>query len=103
MNREAIRKSLIEQLKKRGADIDCFVDLIQKYLDFWDVDAKLTADINNRGVMFVDKSAAGVDMMKNNPSVKEKVVVNRQMLSILQQLNITTESISEGDDVFAPL
>ena len=40
-------------------------------------------------------------MMKNNPSVKEKVMVNRQMLAILQQLKITTEGQADtcADDL----
>lgn len=89
--REEIRDSLVEQLMTKGADIDVFVDMVDKYMELWAIDQLLAEDIENRGVMFRDVSAAGHEMMKNNPSVKEKVMVNRQMLQILQQLNITTE------------
>lgn len=89
--RRDIRESLVEQLMTKGADIDVFVDMVDKYMELWAIDQLLAEDIENRGVMFRDVSAAGHEMMKNNPSVKEKVMVNRQMLQILQQLNITTE------------
>jgi hypothetical protein len=34
--------------------------------------------------------------VKRNPSIKEKVAVNRQMLSILKQLQINTQEASDG-------
>lgn len=89
--KEQVRDSLVEQLILKGADIDVFVDMVDKYMELWAIDQMLADDIEDRGVMFHDVSAAGHEMMKNNPSVKEKVMVNRQMLQILQQLNITTE------------
>jgi hypothetical protein len=96
---KSLRKSLIERLTAMGADVDVFRDMIEKYVELWRIDAMLTEDIKERGVMYKDFSSVGVEMMKNNPSVKEKVMVNRQMLSILNQLNISTDAIELEDDV----
>lgn len=98
MNRETVEQSLIRQLKLMGADIDVFLDLVEKYMQFWDIDEMLTADIKNRGVTFTDKSAAGVAMMKNNPSVKERVMVVKQMQAILKDLNLSTDKVGDFED-----
>lgn len=83
-----------------GAHVDHYEDLVNKYIEFWAIEKKLTADINKRGVVFTDKSSVGVPMMKNNPSVKEKVMVNRQMLQILKDLGLSTANAigEEGED-----
>lgn len=90
MTKKALKESLIEQLVLMGADIEVFTDLIDKYMRFWDIAKALEQDIKKRGVTYTDKSSVGVEMQKNNPSIKELVAVNRQMLIILQQLNIKT-------------
>jgi len=37
-------------------------------------------------------------MMKNNPSVRELVGINRQMLSILKDLDINTKTVARFND-----
>jgi len=96
--REFVRKSLTDQLVQMNADVGVFLDMIDKYMALWEVDRQLTEDIEVRGVMYTDKSSVGVPMMKNNPSVKEQVAVNRQMLAILNQLNIRTDNVVSKDD-----
>jgi len=98
MSRKAIRQSLLDQLKAKGAELDHFVDLVEDYMSLWDVKNKLIKDIENRGVMYKDFSSVGIEMQKNNPSVKELVGINRQMLAILKELDINTNTvISPGD------
>ncbi len=94
--RDAVRKSLMEQLLLKGADVPCFTDLIDKYMELWDIDSLLNADIKKRGVTYQAPSSVGVMMWKRNPSVKERVMINRQMLSILRHLKITTEEVSDA-------
>jgi hypothetical protein len=94
--RDAVRESLMEQLLLKGADVPCFTDLIDKYMELWDIDAMLQDDIKRRGVTYEDSSSVGVKMWKRNPSVKERVIVNRQMLSILKQLKITTGEVGDA-------
>ena len=84
----------------KGADTPGFIDLVKDYMKLWATKEKLATDIEERGVVYKDVSSVGVEMMKNNTSVKELIGVNRQMLSILERLNITTDfaPITEADD-----
>lgn len=96
--RNDIQKSLLEQLAMKGASLEHYEDLISDYMDMWDTKNALTKDIKSRGVVFQDVSAAGHMMMKNNPSVKELVMVNRQMLSILKELKLSTDDAAVGGE-----
>jgi phage terminase small subunit len=96
MDRTSIRDSLVMQLQVINANLDHFVDLIDDYMSLWDVKQALLKDIKKRGVTYKDVSAAGHEMMKNNPSVKELVGISRQMLAILKDLGINTKSVPGG-------
>ena len=98
ISRKKVRESLIEQLALKGATKDHYIDLISDYMKLWDVKNALQADIKDRGVTFKDYSSTGVMMQKNNPSVKELVMVNRQMLSILKELGLSTDNAGAGDE-----
>jgi len=97
LTKEGIDASLREQLALKGASLDHYEDLITDYMGFWDTKNALLADITTRGVVYQDVSAAGNLMWKNNPSVKELVMVNRQMLSILKELKLSTDDADGGD------
>lgn len=88
----------MEQLRLKGADKPVFVSLVEDYMKLWATKEKLLKDIAERGIYFNDSSAAGKQMMKQNPSTKEVVAVNSQMLKILDQLRITTDDIAADDD-----
>ncbi len=88
---------MLKQLKAQNANVEHYVDLVDNYLKLWDIEKKLLADIKKRGITYKDKSSVGVDIWKNNPSIKEAMAVNRQMLQILRELNLTTENAG-GDD-----
>lgn len=90
---------MLEQLKLRGADKPVFISLVDDYMELWDTKEKLLKDIKKRGISFVDNSAAGKQMMKQNPSTKEAVSVSSQMLKILEQLGISTTSIIAEDEI----
>lgn len=96
--REVIRESLMEQLAMMGATKDHYTDLIDDYMGFWDVKNTLLADIETRGVTFSDLSSVGVKMQKNNPSVKELVMVNKQMMSILKELGLSTSNAAANEE-----
>ena len=96
--RRLIEESLLEQLEMKGADMDHFVDLVRDYMSLWDVKNDLLEDIKKRGVMYKDFSSVGIEMMKNNPSVRELVGINRQMLSILKDLDINTKTVALFND-----
>ena len=95
--RSNVKTSLICALRQKGADTDQFLNLVDDYMALWDIKNKLAADVRKRGIVYKDVSATGVPMQKNNPSVKELVNVNRQMLAILKELGITADKCG-GDD-----
>ena len=90
MSRKSVKASLLMQLQAKGVDHEHFKSLIDDYMRMWDVKEKLSKDIRDRGVVYKDFSSVGIEMMKNNPSTKELLGVNRQMLSTLRELGLTT-------------
>lgn len=96
--RKAILESLGVQLAAKGASLDHYTDLLVDYMTLWDTKNALSMDIRKRGVVYKDLSSVGVEMMKNNPSIKELVMVNRQMLSILKELKLSTDEVGGGED-----
>ena len=89
--RKNVRKSLIEQLKRRGSDIALFEDQIEDYMAQWDLKEALIEDIKDTGLRTMDG--------KDNSSVKMLPIVNRQMLAILKALKITPDDVLiEGED-----
>ena len=63
----------------------------------WKVKTDLLTDIEVRGITYKDLSSTGVLMQKNNPSVKELVMINRQMMSILKELGLNTSNTGDGE------
>lgn len=96
-NKKKIENSLLEQLAMLGAMKEHYIDLIRDYMGLWTVKTALLSDIKSRGVTYKDFSAVGIEMHKNNPSVKELVVVNKQMLSLLKELGISTANTGDGE------
>lgn len=97
--KKVVHDSLLQQLTIMGADVGFFVDMLDDYMALWEIKGKLEEDIQNRGVVYTDKSSVGVQMQKNNPSVKEIVMINKQMLSILREMGLSTDKVgSDADD-----
>ncbi len=98
-HKKRLRDALMSQLIAIGADIEHYIDIVEDYLQFWDIKRKLQSDIRKRGVSYRDVSSTGVEMYKNNPSVKELVMVNTRMMAILKDLKLTTDNVaSDGDE-----
>ena|GEM_PF-4317757 len=98
VNQSAVRASMIEQLPLKDAERAVFVDQVDDYIELHKVKRRLIADIRKRGVVFTGKSSTGVEREMNNPSVKELLGVNRQMLAILQALGLTPNEAVADDD-----
>ena len=108
--RKEIRKSLVEQLKNKGADEAMFLDQIEDYMMFWDQKeslkstAEIVSDMIERIVQdedWDDSSEqakvilnANKQMMDGYRQIRD---TNRQMLSILKAMDITTEKIIKKD------
>ncbi len=97
--RSRVKKSLIEQLKAKGADIDIFTDQINDYMAMWDLKECLKADIEENGLRMMYSTANGGRAEKDNPSVKQLPAVNKQMLMLLKQMEISTDNaVRKGGD-----
>nr|DAD91398.1 MAG TPA: terminase small subunit [Siphoviridae sp. ctS3r5] len=93
-----IKESLEQQLREKGADTECFRDMICDYMSLYDIKKQLQKDIKNRGVSYKTTSASGYPIEKQNQSVKDLVVVNKQMLLILEKLKLTTDTVARDDE-----
>lgn len=97
-NKKQVREDLVAQLRAMGADVLAFKDLIDRYMFYRDMEIKLQKDIANRGLEFEAKSATGKIYMKENPSVKNAVMYNKQCLAILNQLGLNTKTIEPNPE-----
>jgi len=99
MKKQDVQKDLLKQLEMKKSNSNYFIDLVNDYMQFWDIKTDLFKDVKKRGVMFTDVSSTGIPMQKNNPSVKEIVGVNKQMLVLLEKLDLTTKNMISGEEL----
>lgn len=92
-----IEDSLLEQLALLGAMKEHYIDLIRDYISLWETKTDLMKDIEDEGVSYKEYSSTGTLVKKNNPSVKDFVMVNKQMLSLLKELGLNTSNIGDGE------
>ena len=98
ITRAKLRKSLIEQLCASEKPPAHYSDLVEDYLNLWETKEMLQADIRQKGISYETLSASGVPIIKQNPSTKEIIMVNRQMLLLLKELGITPDKMTVGKD-----
>lgn len=99
----AVRASLEQQLKDRGADVAVYQAQLDSYMFYFAMEKKMQADIKHRGMEIEATSAQGKPYVKENPSVKAAALYNKQQLQILKELNLTTLNCripdADGDDL----
>ena len=86
-----LREDLIFQLESKGAKIDCFIDQIDSYIFFTKKEREMQKDIREKGLSYEAISATGKEYVKDNPSVKNALLYNKQRLAILSQLGLNTD------------
>lgn len=97
-NASKIKISLMKQLEKKGANVDHFSALIEDYIWYFNQEKAMQKDIKTRGLTFETTSASGYTIEKENPSVKNAISYNKQKLSILKELQLTTENCKLEDE-----
>jgi hypothetical protein len=97
ISQKRVRESLIKQLEAKGAKVDCFLDLVESYMFYTKKEREMQKDINARGLSFEATSSTGKAYMKDNPSIKNAVMYNKQRLAILDKLGLTIEKVESGD------
>lgn len=97
MTQEAVRRSLTEQLRLNGADIDVFHGLISDYVAMFGICEKLKADIRKRGTIVRTVTPRG-ELNQPNSSIKELRDTSKSMLAILKQLGLSIETVQPSED-----
>ncbi len=93
-----VKRSLLQQLKAKGAKLAHFVGLVEDYCWYYDQVEAMKEDIATRGLTYTAISSTGKEYEKDNPSVKLLPTYTRQMLQILKDLGISTDNIPEEED-----
>ena len=92
-----IENSLLEQLAMLGAMKEHYIDLIRDYMGLWEVKTELLDSIRERRVILKSLDPIEAMMQKSNPAFKDLVMVNKQMMSILKELNLSTSNVGDGE------
>ncbi|MBS4981545.1 MAG: P27 family phage terminase small subunit [Lachnospiraceae bacterium] len=96
--RVEIKEDLLDQLVRNGTTGKYYIDLVDKYMDFWDLENELIADIKKRGAIVEYNNGGGQKGQKKNDSIDQRIKVNAQMLKILDSLGIKPVGDDSGDD-----
>lgn len=97
--RKEIKEDLLDQLARNGTAGKYYVDLVDKYMDFWDMENALIDDIKERGVVVTYDNGGGQRGTKKNDSIDQRIKVSAQMLKILDSLGVKpTGNYMGGDD-----
>lgn len=93
-----IKESLIKQLEDKSANVEHFLGLIDDYIWYFNQEKLMQKDVKKRGYTYETISASGKEYEKENPSVKNAVLYNKQKLAILKELELTTENVVSDDE-----
>lgn len=89
-----IRLAMEKQLKAKGvSQYPHYKDLVQDYLNLWDIKNLLADDIKVRGVSIRWENGERQSGYKKNESISELLKVNKQMLTILYDLGIRASDL----------
>lgn len=95
-----IKESLMQQLKEKNADVEHFISLVDDYVWYYEQEKAMQEDIKKRGLSYKTISSQGKEYLKDNPSIKNAVMYNKQKLAILKEMQLTTANVikTDGDD-----
>lgn len=97
---EKIRESLIAQLRVKHSDVEVFREQIDSYCRFTKFEDELWDDIEKRGrTIVVTAASSGKKCEKENPSIKNVVMMSKQRTDILKKLGLNIDSIMLESDV----
>ncbi len=90
--RDSIRITLIRILQERKKYVEPFKDLVEQYVSLWETSQLLRQDIKRHGVRIEGKK---------NDSVSLQVNVNKQMMVMLEKLDISAVEVKsdDGEDI----
>ena len=90
----------MQQLKEKNADVEHFISLVDDYVWYYEQEKAMQEDIKKRGLSYNAISSQGKEYLKDNPSIKNAVMYNKQKLAILKEMQLTTANVikTDGDD-----
>lgn len=91
MKKTDIKAGLIRQLEMKGAATPHFLAMVDDYMFLYGQVQAMKRSINKLGAEYEAKSAAGKTYTKENPAIKNIIMYNKQMLSILKELDLSTD------------
>lgn len=92
---DEIKRDLLKQLVDNDIYGKHFEDLVNDYMEMWNIKNNLIADIKERGVA-IEWSNGKQHGMKKNDSISELNKTNAQMLKILSELGL--KPVPQADD-----
>ena len=98
INRNTIKKDLINQLAKNGNTSRYYLDLVDDYMRLWDTKNALFEDIEERGVVTSYNNGGGQSGFKQNDSISQALKVSDRMTKILDSLGIKPSLVVVDDD-----
>ncbi|MDT2810055.1 hypothetical protein P7H43_06130 [Enterococcus asini] len=87
-SRKKVRDSILAALVAKGMDSPYFLDLVEDYMDLWDIKTKLRKDLQERGPVVEWQNGANQKGLRKNDSVVEYPKISKRMTDILRQLEI---------------
>lgn len=98
ISRKQVRDDLLEQLERNGMIGSHCQDMVDDYMELWDISKALAKDIKKRGVTVECELADGRCKRVKNESVGELLKTNAQMLKILDSLELKAVQGGEAED-----
>lgn len=95
---EAIRESLLNQLRAKGADVPHFTDLIDQYIFYAEQVHEMQDDIREKGMTYEAVSSVGKVYEKDNPCVKLLPNYTKAMQGILKDMGLTTDQPTSAEE-----
>ena len=97
--REKIKQDLLDQLERNETCGDYFLDLVNDYMNLWDIKNKLIRDGKKKPYTEWKNSETSYGRKKND-SIDQAVKVSQQMIKILGFLGIkpSNQDGDTGDD-----
>lgn len=93
-----VKKALIEQLRRKGADNDANLALVEDYVNYFLLEAAAIKDLRDRGATYKAISSQGKMYDKDNPSKKDAIEYNKRKLDILKTLGLNEPPEPEEED-----
>lgn len=97
VTKKEITASLMKQLELQNKTSDFYVDLVNDYVEYWDLKKKMVRDIRKNGIRYKTINGNGIEVEKPNESVTNLPKITTAMLKILSDLNLK-EPLSESSD-----